>query len=104
MPTPRGRERDSEEPEGEESRDLVVVVIEADGESSANSVTGGGREHLQTLGKDGRRTSLSIAFRGTDFLSIPESTTAIERSPQWRSSAWRESSFRPSRSALAANR
>lgn len=52
---------------------LSLVVIEAEGESSAISMTGGWREHLKTFGKDGRRTSLSIAFRGADFLSAPKS-------------------------------
>lgn len=46
---------------------LSLVAIEAEGESSASSVTGGWREHLETFRKDGRRTSLSIAFRGTDI-------------------------------------
>ena len=50
---------------------LSLVVIEAEGESSAISVTGGWREHLETFWKDGRRTSLSIAFRGADILSAP---------------------------------
>ena len=50
---------------------LSLVVIEADGESSAISMTGGWREHLEAFRKDGRRTFVSIAFHGTDILSVP---------------------------------
>ena len=51
---------------------LSWVVIDAEGERSASSVTGGWREHLGTFKKDRRRTSLSIAFPETDILVGPE--------------------------------
>lgn len=88
-----------------------MVVIEAEGESSAISVTGGGREHRKTFREDRRRTSLSIAFRGADILSIPafgqtENSNrcfVIERPPQRRSSELGVESVRPTPSAWVAS-
>lgn len=88
-----------------------MVVIEAEGESSAIPVTGGGREHRKTFRKDRRRTSLSIAFRGADLVSAPafgqteksDRCFVIERPPQRRSSGLGAESSRPTPFALVAS-
>lgn len=92
---------------------MSLVVIEAEGESSAISVTGGWREHLETFRKDGRRTSLSIAFRGADIpcqlrhsvgQDRPANVSTIERSPRRRSSVSATGFSRQTRFASDANR